>query len=1034
MPNRLAELSAELKKLRVVDLKQELKKIGLKGSGKKAVLVARLAQARAEKEEAEQEKKDEQQDLQQRENSGEEEDDNDEAEQGKGQEMADNRGKSNQVSSQKQQVRSHVQKQLPKQKQVNNIPQSQLHAHPISEKQHKDDLRKAAQALPSQMVEQEMSSALNSSAQAVFNLEDVVDVTTDMIHEEEISRNKYNLAAWWRYIHAVTERNAPHRVRNGIYERALRCLPGSYKIWHAYLMDCKTQVKGKSKSSSRYIVVNNTFERALVFMHKYPRIWIEYCTFLMKQPNITQTRRVFDRALQALPIMQHVRIWKLYVAFVRLPGIPQETATRVYRRFLQFDPSQREEYVEFLLQDDVNDFAESAAQLAIIVSDDKFVSKKGKTTHRLWMDLCDLITKHPAKTTARVSIEAIIRSGIRRFTDEVGRLWCALADHYIRLANFEKARDVYEEGIETVHTVRDFTMIFDAYTRFEEAMVSAKMEMTANDGSDDEDDDDSDGDDFDEDAGDIDLRIERLEYLMDRRPVLLSSVLLRQNPHNVYEWQNRIKIFKELAKKDPSTIREVIVAYTEAVKTVKPRLATGKPHLLWIDFARYYEDADGGDLTNASTILERASQQPFKFVGDLAQIHTALAEMYIRHKRYKDALEVVQRACAEPSAASIRAQRATGAPLTVQQKLHKSKRLWSLYVDLEENIGTLETTRAAYNRCIELKVITIKMLLNYATLLRTKKYFEDSFTVYEKGINAFAWPAVKDIWLAYLQDFVKRYEGSKLERARELFEQCVEDCPAEHTKIFFYLYAKLEEDYGLVRHSMSVLDRATKAVAEKDQYLLFVHYAKKAEDFFGVTRTRDIYQKAIEILPNEQVKDMCLRFAAMERKLGEIDRARAIFTYASQMCDPKIVITFWNEWHQFEITHGNEDTFKDMLRVKRTVQAQFSQANYMAAEMLTETPHIVSDAEATKLEAEKEARLSGRQRGAISHTNNGTKSAEAAATISAMARSAANVMKRPVDNIDSASTHQKRSASEISDVEGASMGALARFKRGKQNE
>ena len=42
-----------------------------------------------------------------------------------------------------------------------------------------------------------------------------------------------------------------------------------------------------------------------------------------------------------------------------------------------------------------------------------------------------------------------------------------------------------------------------------------------------------------------------------------------------------------------------------------------------------------------------------------------------------------------------------------------------------------------------------------------------------------------------------------------------------------------------------------------------------------------------------QVKDMCMRFAEMERKLGEIDRARAIFVYAAQMCDPRIVVTFW---------------------------------------------------------------------------------------------------------------------------------------------
>lgn len=33
---------------------------------------------------------------------------------------------------------------------------------------------------------------------------------------------------------------------------------------------------------------------------------------------------------------------------------------------------------------------------------------------------------------------------------------------------------------------------------------------------------------------------------------------------------------------------------------------------------------------------------------------------------------------------------------------------------------------------------------------------------------------------------------------------------------------------------------------------------------------------------------MALRYAELERKLGEIDRSRAIFTYASQFCDPRV--------------------------------------------------------------------------------------------------------------------------------------------------
>ena len=36
-----------------------------------------------------------------------------------------------------------------------------------------------------------------------------------------------------------------------------------------------------------------------------------------------------------------------------------------------------------------------------------------------------------------------------------------------------------------------------------------------------------------------------------------------------------------------------------------------------------------------------------------------------------------------------------------------------------------------------------------------------------------------------------------------------------------------------------------------------------------------------------------IRFAEMETKLGEIDRARAIYSHASQMCDPRVTVEFW---------------------------------------------------------------------------------------------------------------------------------------------
>lgn len=42
-----------------------------------------------------------------------------------------------------------------------------------------------------------------------------------------------------------------------------------------------------------------------------------------------------------------------------------------------------------------------------------------------------------------------------------------------------KARDIYEEAIQTVKTVRDFTQVFDAYAQFEELSLSKRMEQAA---------------------------------------------------------------------------------------------------------------------------------------------------------------------------------------------------------------------------------------------------------------------------------------------------------------------------------------------------------------------------------------------------------------------------------------------------------------------------------------------------------------------------------------------------------------------------
>jgi len=129
----------------------------------------------------------------------------------------------------------------------------------------------------------------------------------------------------------------------------------------------------------------------------------------------------------------------------------------------------------------------------------------------------------------------------------------------------------------------------------------------------------------------------------------------------------------------------------------------------------------------------------------------------------------------------------------------------------------------------------------------------------------------------------------------------------------------------------------------------------------------------------------------METGLNEIDRARAVLSYGAQMADPRRNDAYWKAWNEFEISHGNEETFREMLRIKRSVEASFSTVNYNAAEMSGSDPkatETLSSEDAMKMIAEREgveikrggasSTLSGFVKSSSNNSNNGKRSAEAA--------------------------------------------------------
>ena len=92
--------------------------------------------------------------------------------------------------------------------------------------------------------------------------------------------------------------------------------------------------------------------------------------------------------------------------------------------------------------------------------------------------------------------------------------------------------------------------------------------------------------------------------------------------------------------------------------------------------------------------------------------------------------------------------------------------------------------------------------------------------------------------------------------------------------------------------------------------------------------------------------------------------AKAVTYILLMDCLCRVTADFWQTWKEFEVKHGNEDTLREMLRIKRSVQAVYNtqvynnknnnnnnnnnnntQVNMMASAMMKETGPIgtVSD-------------------------------------------------------------------------------------------
>lgn len=783
----------------------------------------------------------------------------------------------------------------------------------------------------------------------------------DAQYEEELLRDGASLKKWLQYLKAPHQQvplppTGPESVgslldgaerRNFLFERALHMLPRSYKLWKQYLDErterlshCLLHYRDHPERrqdaavplAREFVRTNAIYERALAALPMMPRLWLDYATFLMRQRRITLTRLTLDRALRALPFTLHERIWAVYLGLARaLETVLPEQAATIWSRYWRVaadraDSKVAARHLACLLRCSFYDDAASLLVELAVNEPPSLVASAAADEEEImpghyWQELCKLLVQHGAHIKD-TPVEPVLRQAIqkamaqsnfgtlqqRREKDSgpihaTGILWNALATWHIRNGRLEEARQTYLEALRNVPTVRDFSLVFDALAKMEESVLAVELEKIRRkhkkspEG----------GPPTDAAAATVEARMAAFEALIEERPFLLSDVRIRQQPNSVPVWLDRTALFREKRPFD-----QTVAAFEEALTSIHPRRAKGSLSQIWIAFATFLKDQ--GRPEEARKVFRRAIECEFAHVDDLAAVWIAYGDMELALGDLNLAIGTLAEALAPASGAK---------PDSVQSHIHRSILLWEHFIDLEEARGFPEAVKCAYDRVIELKIAVPQTFVNYAAFLETQGRPEDMFKVFERGIAAFGYPVAFELWNIYLPKYAAHY-AARPERVRDLFEQALRGCPVKLCESIYLMYAAFEEHHGSARNCLRILERAARAVEEGERPRVFDLLLVKTRTLLGVTAQRPVYEAAIATLHPPASIEYSSRYAALETTLGEHERARAVYAHAASASDPRIHPGIWAAWQEFETAHGTENTFREMLRVKRAVQAKMS--------------------------------------------------------------------------------------------------------------
>lgn len=494
--------------------------------------------------------------------------------------------------------------------------------------------------------------------------------------------------------------------------------------------------------------------------------------------------------------------------------------------------------------------------------------------------------------------------------------------HSIKRSNTEELSDKLMKELVKTKTLKDFMALYNYALDFEQACINIILQETKTM----------------EVSPDLEKslthHISQLDKLLESRDNMVSDLRLRQNPNSIEYWRARINMTKD--EKERAKEYGHALSKIDPLKSIHP----GELGELWCEYAQLYWDQEY--YSAARELFNTAIKVPFTFLEDLEMIYFQWAnnEMHVFGK--DKALVILSKCLTVPETFESDIvkfnDRVNRKPLA-HAVLFNSLKLWTLYLDLLEskplNEFNVKKVIDAYETVIRLKLVTPLLFVNYADFVNvtTHKPME-SYKIYERMLSSFT-QSVRvqyEIGMKYISDVLRdrAISGMGKESIREVFDNCISQLKGQdeidiiQVYLQFNSFEEMENQGKPTRQSIRVLLDGARSLDDKfmaSKIKLWQLSLDKTNNLLGPEACRPIYEECAEkITPDSKCVEYIIKFASLEEDLKEWKRVRELLQYGANLIAPVHNGSLWTFWEQFELQHGDKDTYKQMLTLRKHLE------------------------------------------------------------------------------------------------------------------